>query len=190
MYRGNFNNSLRELGSYGPLRQLIGSFGVRRMIAEELILRFLALNSGLETYRPPLRQFLNSYMRVRRNAPMRKDETDFVKNCLDTVVDVFGPTAFRLPDRSGNTHKAVNKALYDAFMITVATTDRERLLLQRGQLADVVPTLLSDQSFVGTVGRATADRARVYARIRKVGTAIEERGFTVGALDVVGRAES
>jgi Protein of unknown function DUF262 len=187
VYRGDFNSSLRELATYEPLRLLIGSTGARRMVAEELVLRFLALHDGLERYRPPLRQFLNSYMRGRRHERIDHDEGIFVQNCLDTVIEVFGTAAFRLPDRSGNTHTTINKALYDAFMLTVATVDRERLLLQRDTLSDVVPVLLADVSFTGTLGRATADRARVFARVRKVGLILEQRGFPVGALEVVGR---
>jgi hypothetical protein len=185
VYRGDFNASLKEQAKYSHLNELVGSSGSKRMVAEELILRFLALHSRLAEYRPPLRQFLNRYMRDRRAMPMSSDEIVLFTDCVDAALEVFGPAAFRVPDRTGTVHNTVNKALYDAVMIPIANCDRGLLRSKKADLADLLPTLLENEGFRGSLGRATADRKRVFTRIHDVSVALKARGIHTSALELV-----
>lgn len=187
VYRGAFNTSLKEAGSYAPLEQLVGTHGLRRMVAEELVLRFLALHAGLGDYRPPLRQFLNTYMRGRRSTPITAQENELFRDCLDVALHTFGSAAFQVPDSTGKVHNIVNKALFDAVMLSLALADRDAIRASPGLLTQVIPGLLGDDTFRASLGRATADRRRVFERIRRLSLEIEGLGIRAGALEIVGR---
>lgn len=186
VYRGNFNESVKRLGEYEPLNHLVGSSGRRRMVPAELVLRFFALKDGLSDYRPPLNQYINQYMRKRRHEGLSQQESALFEGCVDTALSTFGSRAFQVPDRNGIRHNTVHKALFDAVMICLASVDRD--MLQDAEGADqLISRLIDDSALMDTLGRATADRKRVFGRIRIVGTAIEALGINVPVLDIVGR---
>lgn len=186
VYRGDFNTSIKKYAGNSNLRQLIGSGAAKRMVAEELTLRFLSLYQGLAEYRPPLRQFLNTYMRGRLAAEMTEDEVALISDCVDTALAVFGEAAFQVPDRSGNIHNSINKALFDAVMISIAFADRKALREHAGKLRGLIGDVLKDEDFRTSLGRATADRKRVFGRIRRISEELQARGFIAGALEIVG----
>lgn len=188
VYRGSFNESIKDLGDYEPLNRLVGSSGRRRMVPAELVLRFFALKDGLSEYRPPLSQYINQYMRKRRKDLLTSGEVRLFKECVDVAVAVFGERAFQVPDRNGVMHNTVHKALFDAVMICLATTDRDALRANAGSKS-LISNLIEDTDLRDNLGRATADRKRVFARIRIVGNSMEGLGLRVGALDAVGREQ-
>lgn len=188
VYRGSFNESIKDLGDYEPLNRLVGSSGRRRMVPAELVLRFFALKDGLSEYRPPLSQYINQYMRKRRKDLLTSGEVRLFKECVDVAVAVFGERAFQVPDRNGVMHNTVHKALFDAVMICLATTDRDALRANAGSKS-LISNLIEDTDLRDNLGRATADRKRVFARIRIVGNSMEGLGLRVGALDTVGREQ-
>ena len=62
IYRGPLNRLLHELVRDLTFRSVMGTKAPRnRMVDEEIILRFFALQSRLDTYRPSLKRFLNEY---------------------------------------------------------------------------------------------------------------------------------
>lgn len=187
VYRGAFNDSLRETAKYDQLHHLVGKSGQRRMVPDELVLRFFALKSDLSEYKPPLTQFVNSYMRTHRRDSLSESDRALFHSCVDTAITIFGPKAFQVPDRLGNTHNTVNKALFDAVMICLATCDRQALA-EKVESKTLIEDLLANDDFRDMLGRATADRTRMYGRIRYVGNAIEGLGIEVAALDSVGRS--
>lgn len=189
VYRGEFNNSLKALGAHEPLQLLAGGSGRRRMVPEELVLRFFALNDRLASYRPPLRQFVNAYMRYRRSAPLDQAEEELFIDCVGVSLEVFGQNAFSVPDRTGAVHNTINKALFDAVMISLAMADRGIVRDKGAELKSFIPHLLADEEFRGTLGRATADRKRVFARIRAVSLALKGHGVESRALEIVGETE-
>jgi uncharacterized protein DUF262 len=67
--RGPFNALLHKLAQEPTLRRIIGTKTPRRrMVDEELILRFFSLEARLAEYRTPLKRFLNDFMRDMRNS--------------------------------------------------------------------------------------------------------------------------
>jgi hypothetical protein len=185
VYRGDFNTSIKSFAATSELRSLIGAGSARRMVTEELVLRFLALYTGLSTYRPPLRQFLNAYMRQRKSVPMNAEEERLVADCVNTALEVFGTSAFQVPDRAGAVHSTVNKALFDAVMISIAYSDRALIRSRATDLSSLIGDILKDEDFRMSLGRATADRKRVYGRIRRVSEELAARGFPAGALKLM-----
>src|SRR5687768_3401044 len=97
LYRGSFNKLLRSLATQEGFRSAIGTKSPRkRMVDEELILRFFALRTGLTTYRPPLKRFLNTYMASVRDAPRTqlRPMEELFSTTADRVARVLGNSAF------------------------------------------------------------------------------------------------
>lgn len=162
VYRGPFNDSLKELAKEQGFTALMGGTANTRMDHEELILRFFSLVQGIETYKPPLRQFLNSYMRENRKAVPSEDQMALFRDCCATIVQVMGDTPFR----GLNSRNPVNKAMFDALMVTAAYADLAALRDSAPQVREVLQRLTDDEGFQTAIGRATADRRRMLYRLR------------------------
>ena len=68
IYRGQLNNLFHDLVRNPTLRSLLGTKTPRRrMVDEELLLRFFAMRARLNIYRTPLKRFLNEFMGAHRN---------------------------------------------------------------------------------------------------------------------------
>jgi hypothetical protein len=144
----------------------------------ELVLRFVALVDRLGGYRPPLRQFLNEYMREHRaNVDGVEGLFDSFRQTSETTEEVFGTDAFRrfiLGDSAG---RQINKALFDATMISFYLADQDAIRNRREEVRGAFRDLLGDSSFEALIGRATADRTRMFGRIRAFSQSIESLGI-------------
>lgn len=171
VYRGPFNESLKELAGQTFFTDLVGTANTR-MGLEELVLRYFALVEGIETYRPPLRQLLNQAMRTRRDTSISaQDRTKFETDCR-IARQVFGDRPFQVT----GSQNAVNKALFDAVMVTTAFADHGELVANAAQARTALEFLLDDPRFQIAIGRATADRSRVLHRV----AALAQRLVDVG----------
>lgn len=175
VYRGPFNDSIKDLASQEYLTNLVGPSSNRRMDLEELILRFFALFDGLPTYKPPLRQFLNQYMRSHRNEPADPQIIEVFRDSCETLYSILGSAPFRLPG-SKNT---LNKAMFDSLMIPIAHADRHALREHGEEFEELMKTLPAEGDFTAAVGRATADRQRMLYRIGRVAEALNTIGVPV-----------
>jgi hypothetical protein len=175
VYRGPFNDSLKTLVSRPYFTELLGTSSNKRMDFEELVLRFFALSQNLETYKPPLRQFLNNYMRTNRHSrPTNSLESLFEETCR-TVHLVLGASPFRVP----GSKNLVNKAMFDAFMVPFAFADKNSLKAQKGAVRSLVEATIDDDRFRTSIGRATADRQRMLYRIGVVADGLRKLGIEV-----------
>lgn len=161
VYRGNFNTSIKALCKEDYFTSLVGNSAGKRMEHEELVLRFFALVEGIENYRPPLRQLLNKYMRYHRHDVVNDDSAALFESVCSSVSLVFGEKPFQAP----GSKNPVNKALFDALMVSVAYCDRNELEAHSNGAAGIVSELSEDAQFKVAIGRATADRSRVLYRI-------------------------
>lgn len=175
VYRGPFNDQLKVLAEEDFFTKLVGSSSNKRMDFEELILRFFALVDGLETYKPALRQFLNEYMRLHRQATPDAALINLFRECCEAVYEVLGSSPFKL-EQSRN---FVNKAMFDAIMVPVAFSDRDELRANATEVAAIIAALPSDGQFRTAIGRATADRRRMLFRIGLVADRLRKAGVTV-----------
>jgi hypothetical protein len=191
LYRGEFNRMLRILVKDDSFRIAIGTKQPRkRMVDEELILRFFALRDGLKDYRPPLKRFLNEYMSSVQNpskARVRGFEALFGET-ISRLVDVLGSSAFRITDSRGRVvETAVNRALFEAQMLafswvpTGKSFSKARSSRIHGQLA----SLYKRTEFQDSIQRATGDRARTLTRVRGVVEALRAAGVDVEAPRVI-----
>lgn len=165
IYRGTFNDELKDLATDSRFTAILGSRGNQRMENEELVLRFFAVAEGILRYKPPLRQFLNSYMRVHRTqSPNEATIAQFLRTC-DTVGHVFGDSAFKVPGADGRYHRSVNKALFDGIMVSIYFADHADVREFKKPILAIRESLLRDPDFEASIGRATADRTRMFHRI-------------------------
>jgi hypothetical protein len=183
--RGAFNELLHELSRSTTFRRIIGTkVPRRRMVDEELILRFFSLHSGLDTYRTPLKRFLNNYMlRVRHANP---DEIAKLRSTFEGATKVvhalLGSRAFRVfNDHIRTIEPAVNRALFDAQMLSSSWVKSDVAKIETGPVQRELAGLFGDESFMDSIQRATGDRARTLKRIRETVSALERAGLRVQA---------
>lgn len=172
VYRGPFNDSLKNLARKDYFTELVGSFTNKRMGHEELVLRYFALVDGINAYKPPLRQLLNAFMRTHRKDEITAaEERQFAAVCA-TVREVFGLRPFMAP----GSQNPVNKALFDAVMVSVAYCSQEALLHNSDAARDALSALATENRFQLSIGRATADRTRVLYRVAALSDRLTDIG--------------
>lgn len=183
IYRGAFNALLHELAKSQPFRALIGTKTPRkRMVDEELILRFFALRDRLDKYRTPLKRFLNNYMDGVKEATV--DELTALRQVFEgsiaNVSTLIGASAFRVTDLKGNAlESSVNRALFDAQMLACSWIKGDIDKIDSKTVRHELGSLFSDEAFLDSIRRATGDRARTLKRLREIVGALERAGAEI-----------
>lgn len=159
IYHGLFNELLRKLNSHEDWRSVFGRVD-KRMRDQELILRFFALYFEGDSYKKPMREFLNQYMASNRK--LHRQQGPVLERLFSNTVEVInrylGGQAFR-PTR------ALNAAVFDAVMVGVAQR------LQRGPIEDeqafrrCYQSLMENAEFLEVTTKSTADEVSVRRRI-------------------------
>lgn len=175
VFRGEFNDELKVLAEEPYFRNLTGSFSNKRMDLEELILRFFALVDGLNSYKPPLRQFLNQYVRANRRTVPPASHIDLFRESCEVVDEILGD----LPFKVAGSKNPLNKAMFDAIMIPVAFSDKDDLRSHAEDVRVMIAALPQDESFKTSIGRATADRFRMLYRVGLVAKGLRDLGVRV-----------
>lgn len=142
----------------------------KRMKAEELVLRFWALNERYETYRKPLATFLNDFAEAKRKLSEEEKNryVDEFRVTLNAVQELLGDLSFRIFDHDGNVASTFNSAVFDALMVGLAQLVRERRLrkisMDRAQqlLAKAFET---DEEFRKSISIATSDEKQLKRRV-------------------------
>ncbi|HEV3357508.1 MAG TPA: DUF262 domain-containing protein [Pseudonocardiaceae bacterium] len=172
---GKLSDLLRELEVSTPFRACLGSQRPRkRMVDQELILRFFALQDRLSQYRTPLVRFLNDYMRENRDPDDSwiANKRDLFERTMVVISDILGTSAFRVTDGTGRpTEKVINRAVYEAQSIVFSVCDHKVALRRSDQLRRSLGELFVDGNFDEQIRKSTGDRARTYGRISHVADA-------------------
>jgi Protein of unknown function DUF262 len=169
--QGPLDELLRTLVLDPSFRRCVGTKTPRRrMIDQELVLRFLSLSCELETYRPPLERFLNGFMEKHRNDPPDEIAELAIKfrSAVGFNGSIFPGKAFRWFDRGGHdVEPTLNRALFDAQMVTASWVTETKVNAKiRRQVLENSHRLFDDLRFVDSIQRATGDRRRILDRIR------------------------
>ncbi len=116
VYHGRLNELLNRLNEDENWRKIIGkSVADARMRDVEMILRFVALYFFGGEYKKPMKDFLSTAMKKKRNLPkVEADdlESTFRRTC-DQIVSALGQNPFHLT-------RGMNPAVFDAVFTTVA----------------------------------------------------------------------
>ncbi len=190
IYRGEFNQMLRRLvEAPNWLRILRKSRKDHRMRDCELILRFFTLKDRLEIYRPPMKSFLNDFMRDNRD-PSQQDVLtfeDLFEETITKVDRVFGQNAFRRWDGQA-WESNLNRAVFDTVMLCLSSAPPNEIESSREQIKDALKELCEEDSgFLDAISRATGDKLRLFTRIQAFGNAVSSLGISVGVMRRVPR---
>lgn len=148
----------------------------KRMKAEELVLRFWALDDGLGEYRKPLATFINSF--ADRNRAISKARKEALSHsfqlALDTVKTLFGDLSFRVFDKNLKIESSFNAALYDALMVGLSKALKAKgvksLAMHRAQ-ESLASLIVDDEKFRRSISIATSDEAQVRYRVNTIASA-------------------
>lgn len=160
LYRGPLVRLLRTLNDNTDWRTLYGNKS-NRLKDQELILRFFALRFWRDNYERPMKDFLNRYTAANRNL-QTQDETTLrqtFEQAIKVIREALGQKAFRLKT-------AINAAILDAVMVGVSTRiQTSGPITDPASLKTAYESLLTNDSFLTAIGRATADEEYVRTRI-------------------------
>ncbi|MCY3977103.1 MAG: DUF262 domain-containing protein, partial [Chloroflexi bacterium] len=157
IYGGEFNSLLEDLNTNADWRELFGKTNPRKR-DQELILRFLALHYGIAAYRPPMKEFLNDFMRRNRYLQIYPEAEirSLFEGTMSLILEKLGSKAFK-PQR------AVNAALLDSLSIGIAGR------LDKGSICSDLRReyegLLNDESFRIAIYAGTAQSDNVRTRV-------------------------
>lgn len=179
LYRGPFNQLLRDLAKNTTFRKILGTKNPRgRMVDEELTLRFFALHDNYSKYKTPLKQFLNEYMESKIDAKAKELERlrELFERTINRVHRLVGDNAFRLTDKNGDlVERLVNRSLFDSSMLAFSwvSGDEGSPRAVRRELA----VLYKSGEFLDFIRRATGNRLRTRSRVRAVTEALKLAGI-------------
>lgn len=175
VYRGEYNDLLRELSKDADFRFVMGFSGEdKRMRDVEYVLRFAAFYfQTYLKYKAPIKTFLNKEMEEKRD--LQGLEKAF-KNAVASVRTVFGEegkSAFRrwLFDRESAMPKVYrdpqkfNAALYDILMWSFAVNDRGAITRNADAIREAMIHLsTANEKFIEHITRATSNMNEVKGR--------------------------
>jgi len=137
----------------------------KRMRGEEIILRYFAFqNLGLETYRTPLKNWLNDAAKNDQDAtPERLDVLEKSwENMLAVATTLFSPSeCFRRPKS-----KPINKSLFDLIAHTSSSISLEQANQNRTRFRQEYYQLIETEEFEDLISRAVDHKKRTARRFQ------------------------
>ncbi len=153
IYHGRLQDQIESLNKFEYWRKIFGPIN-KRGKDQELILRFFALLEGYSSYKKPMGDFLNEFMRKERHNII---DQNLFKNTCHRISEAIGDKAFRIKN-------SLNVAIYDAFMVGVALSEN----ISNDQIRQVYINAVEEKDFLKHVEKATSDEANVRGRIEYV----------------------
>ncbi len=179
IYRGKFNDLLKELTQDNDFKYLLGlSNADKRMKDRELVLRFAAFHFYTYlNYKAPIKNFLNHTMEKYQNISDNdaQDLRNAFKNTVQIIKTLLDKNAFKRFYRGDEKNKngkweplKFNVSLYDILMYSFAREDKntvyQNLDCIREALIDLMTT---DQEFIDSIELSTSGVKAVTIRFDK-----------------------
>ena len=190
VFRGKFNDFLKDIAKNKTFQELLGSKEHERMKDVEYALRFFALYERSYEYKPPIRAFLNSFMQGYKEKEIGEDKIVEFRRIFNKSVDlvntVFGKRAFNLNEyrgiASGKYTITINQGLFDILMYGFSMYEKNQVIPCKDALKAKLFNLMANDEFVGTIsGAGTGTREKFKDKIRIWSNALEE---------IIGRPET
>jgi predicted transport protein len=179
VYRGRFNELLKELSEWKDYRYLLGiSKPEKRMRDVELVLRFASFyfNSYLD-YNSPIKGFLNGTMKKYQNISSDDEYTlrNAFKNTVAIIRSLFGNNAFKrfYSGREKNINgrwetQKFNVSLFDILMYSFAKEDKNTVYQNIDRIREALLDLMTtDQDFIDSIELGTSSKKMVTVRFDK-----------------------
>lgn len=176
IYRGAFNELLRELSVDNDFKYLLGFRKPdKRMKDVELVLRFSAFfHATYLNYKPPMKAFLNA--EARKYQHIGEDDAEQLrvafKNACQILRSMFGGNSFKRfykgtdGDRSGYWEpKRFNASLYDILMYTFAREDKNVIYQNLDSIREALIHLMTEnEEFIDSIELSTSSLQAVTKR--------------------------
>ena len=166
VYHGPFNDYLGRANQNPAWRNIFGNPSPRQK-DHELLLRFFALYFGADSYKRPMKIFLNEFMgknrRLNRYSESRLDNV--FEPTVSLINETVGPSAFR-PQR------ALNTAVTDALLVGVAKRLQRGAVSNRPIFEEATLSVLNDEEFRQLYTDDTTDATKINQRIGRIVEAI------------------
>lgn len=192
VYEGEFNELLKRLNGSDDWRKIVGTTTEdKRMRDVELILRFLALFYDVKHYEKPMKEFLNTFMRAHRRAPVvhlndseAKKKAIAVKRVefaaqMKEFEDLFTQTAQAVVKYLGSKPfhvlRGLNAAVFDSVFTAFAlhldkVSDGNVSAPKINQMQAKYKALKVNRQYNKWVSAATTDKDVVPKRLKKAET--------------------
>jgi hypothetical protein len=190
VYRGDFNNLIRDLAKSKRWLIALNKTSLdKRMRDEELILRFFAVHEKFKQYQPPIKTFLNEYMRektfkkvgakrIRINLTDQEkgNLTKLFNQTMDKVAIVFEDHAFRayIGDKW---EKQINRPLFDAVTLVFSELKIDDLSKKKTEIETELKKLFENPEFSEATSGSKAHRNRFVTRVKSFSLALASIGL-------------
>lgn len=179
VYRGKFNNLLRELSEDTDFRYLLGlTVPDKRMKDRELVLRFASFHFNTYlNYKAPIKNFLNHTMEKYQdisNADEINLRTAF-KNTIQIIKTLLDKNAFKRfyrgdeKNRNGKWEtQKFNVSLYDILMYSFGREDKNTVYQNLDRIREsLIDLMTNDQIFIESIELSTSSVKAVTNRFDK-----------------------
>ena len=173
IYRGTYNDLLKELASDSDFKEIIGIEGKeKRMQDVELVLRFCAFfNKTYIRYKSPMKSFLNEEMLDNQN--LSNDKANGIKkafkNAVSLIKSMRGEKAFRRFNVGTHEHKngawepkRFNTSLFDILMFGFADKDKNQVMRNLDAINEAYIDLMTNNAEF----RDSIERSVTYRKLR------------------------
>lgn len=179
IYRGAYNDLLKEMSEYEDFKYLIGKTTPdKRMKDVEMVLRFSAFyHSTYLKYSPSMKKFLNEDMEKYRNISDSdaKELREKFKNGLRIVRSMFDKNAFKRYYKGSNSSKdgywelkKFNYSLYDVTLGVLCNYDSNIIYPKIDCIREgLIDLMVNDEQFIESIEMSTSSQAAVITRFDK-----------------------
>jgi hypothetical protein len=170
LYYGALLKSAAKIARDLKLEKYLGRRRDKRMKAEELVIRFWALEQGIGAYEKPLATFITNYTEANRNpndADLAKLVSRFAE-IYNRVETLFGDHCFSFAKEGKH---RFNAAVFDAQMAgcsKLKPAEYEKIKEETDQIQAAYVELQDNKEYARSVTLATSDKAALQGRIHKV----------------------
>lgn len=185
VYRGSFNNMLKELAENKDFIRMLGlrEEKVLNMTNVEYVLRFFSYRQAIDSYDGSVKEFFNNFMKENKNIS-NEQVAYFKKVFSDTISSInfiLNDNAFKryIPERKG-WHGALNRAVFDAEMVAFSKFKFNNLdLTDIVAINNDIKRLMEDYSFINSIKSSTNAPEKVRYRIEKMKNCLSKYGESI-----------
>lgn len=179
VFRGRFNNLLKELSEDADFRYLLGlTKPDKRMKDKELVLRFASFHFNTYlNYKAPIKNFLNITMEKYQNisAADEQDLRNGFKNTVQIIKTLLDRNAFKRFYRGDEKNKngkwetqKFNVSLFDILMYSFARQDKNTVYQNLDRIREgYIDLMTNDQVFIESIELSTSSVKAVTNRFDK-----------------------